>query len=173
METSQRRPGPAVIAFIAYAACIPLANLLITHYGPVPVGFGLMAPAGVFAAGVAFTARDLLQLWAGKVWTLLAIGLGIALSLLLANPALALASAAAFAASELIDMGAFTLLERRSFLAAVVTSNTVGLVVDSIVFLTLAFGSLAFLPGQIVGKALMTGAALLVLVPVRRRLRAV
>ena len=39
--------------------------------------------------------------------------------------------------------------------AAVVASSVVGLVVDSIVFLWLAFGSLDFLLGQIVGKAWM------------------
>jgi uncharacterized PurR-regulated membrane protein YhhQ (DUF165 family) len=38
---------------------------------------------------------------------------------------------------------------------AVVASSLVGLVVDSIIFLWLAFGSLDFLSGQIVGKAWM------------------
>jgi uncharacterized PurR-regulated membrane protein YhhQ (DUF165 family) len=37
----------------------------------------------------------------------------------------------------------------------VVASGVVGLVADSIVFLWLAFGSLDFLAGQIVGKAWM------------------
>ena len=36
-----------------------------------------------------------------------------------------------------------------------VASSFVGLVVDSIVFLWLAFGSLEFLAGQVVGKAWM------------------
>jgi hypothetical protein len=36
-----------------------------------------------------------------------------------------------------------------------VASGTVGLVIDSVVFLWLAFGSLEFLLGQIVGKAWM------------------
>jgi uncharacterized PurR-regulated membrane protein YhhQ (DUF165 family) len=44
-------------------------------------------------------------------------------------------------------------LQRRGLMRAVMASSVVGLVVDSIVFLTIAFGSLAFLPGQIVGKA--------------------
>ena len=35
---------------------------------------------------------------------------------------------------------------------AVVASSCVGLIVDSVVFLGLAFGSLEFLPGQVVGK---------------------
>ena len=39
-------------------------------------------------------------------------------------------------------------------------SSLVGLVVDSMVFLWLAFGSLDFLPGQIIGKAWMVLLAL-------------
>jgi hypothetical protein len=39
----------------------------------------------------------------------------------------------------------------------VAASNTVGLVVDSALFLLLAFGSLEFLAGQVVGKLWMTG----------------
>lgn len=167
-----RRPAPAITAFIVYASSIPLANILIENYGPVPVGFSLLAPAGVFAAGLAFTARDLLQRWAGKAWSLAAIVAGVLLSLLLADPRLALASAVAFGLSELMDMAAYTALARRTFTGAVLISNALGLVVDSIVFLSLAFGSLAFLPGQIVGKAWMTLAALVILIPVRMRTRA-
>ena len=46
-------------------------------------------------------------------------------------------------------------LAQRRLLAAVVASSAVGLVVDSIVFLWLAFGSLDFLLGQVVGKSWM------------------
>lgn len=173
LAPAPKKPVLAVAAFVAYAASIPLANLLITHYGPVPVGFGLLAPAGVFAAGVAFTARDLLQRWAGKRAALAAIAVGVLISLVLADPRLALASAVAFGLSELIDMAAFLALAKRSFLGAVLVSNVAGLVVDSLVFLSLAFGSLVFLPGQIVGKAWMTLAALAILAPVRLRARRV
>jgi len=50
----------------------------------------------------------------------------------------------------------------------VLASNVVGLVADSVLFLYIAFGSLAFLSGQIVGKAWMTLAAVAVLALVRR-----
>ena len=46
-------------------------------------------------------------------------------------------------------------LARRRLVAAVAASGAVGLVVDSIVFLWLAFGSLEFLLGQIIGKSWM------------------
>ena len=71
-------------------------------------------------------------------------------------PAFALASGVAFLVSELADLAVYTPLERRSWIGAVALSNTVGLVVDSMLFLALAFGSQEFLAGQVVGKAWMT-----------------
>jgi uncharacterized PurR-regulated membrane protein YhhQ (DUF165 family) len=56
----------------------------------------------------------------------------------------------------MLDLFVYTPLQRRHLMAAVVASNVVGLVVDSIVFLTIAFGSLSLLEGQIIGKAWMT-----------------
>jgi uncharacterized PurR-regulated membrane protein YhhQ (DUF165 family) len=53
--------------------------------------------------------------------------------------------------------------------AAVVASSVVGLVVDSIVFLWLAFGSLEFLIGQIIGKLWMVLLATPFVVYLRRR----
>ena len=156
-------------SFLVYAACIPLANWMINEFGVVPVGFGLVAPAGVYAAGVAFGARDAVQRLIGKRWALLAIATGVALSLLVASPTLAVASAVAFGVSELLDMAVFTPLEKRSLTGAVVLSNTLGAIVDSVVFLLLAFGSLAFLPGQVVGKVLMILPALAVILAVRVR----
>ena len=85
----------------------------------------------------------------------LAILAGAVLSATLAPPALVVASAAAFLLSEFADLAVYTPLVRRGLIVAVVASSVVGLVVDSIVFLWLAFGSLDFLLGQIVGKAWM------------------
>jgi queuosine precursor transporter len=88
---------------------------------------------------------------------------------LVASPALALASGTAFLLSEMGDFAVYTpLRERGRFLEAVALSNTVGLVLDSVVFLQLAFGSLEFLPGQLVGKAIMTVVALPLLAFARR-----
>ncbi len=61
----------------------------------------------------------------------------------------------AFLLSEFADLAVYTPLARRRLVLAVVASSCAGLVVDSIVFLWLAFGSLDFLAGQIVGKAWM------------------
>lgn len=159
----------AVVTLAAYLATIPAANLLITHVGPVPVGFGYLAPAGVFTVGLALVLRDLVHEWLGRTAVLAAIVVGAALSYLVASPALATASAAAFLVAELADMAVYGPLRKRGLLWAVAGSNAVGLIVDSVLFLWLAFGSLAFLPGQILAKAYMTLAAVAVIAVIQRR----
>lgn len=153
--------------FCAFVATVWIANWLIERYGIVPVGFGLQAPAAVYVVGVAFTLRDLLQREGGRWLTVAAIVLGAGLSWLVA-PAFALASGVAFLASELADLAVYSPLEERRWLLAVAASNVVGLVIDSVLFLSIAFGSLEFLPGQIVGKAWMTALAVGVLAVGRR-----
>jgi uncharacterized PurR-regulated membrane protein YhhQ (DUF165 family) len=156
-----------LVAALGYVLTIFAANWLIQHVGPVSVGFGLMASAGVYAAGLAFTLRDVLQRTLGREATILAILVGGALSYLV-SPSFALWSSTAFLVSEFLDMAVYTPLERRTWIGAVVLSNTVGLAADSVIFLLGVFGSLEFLPGQIVGKAWMTGLAILLLAGGRR-----
>jgi uncharacterized PurR-regulated membrane protein YhhQ (DUF165 family) len=157
-------------SFIAYVATIYVANYLIKHYGPVSVGFGLVAPAGVFAAGFAFTFRDLVQRTLGRKLVVLAILVGAAASWTVSSQ-FALASATAFLVSEFADFSVYTPLEKRSWLGAIALSNTVGLVIDSFLFLTIAFGSLQFLAGQIVGKAWTTAIAVAVIATTRAAYR--
>lgn len=152
----------------AHPASIIAAAWAITHVGLVPVGFGLMAPAGVYFVGLTLVLRDLVQRHVGKAVAFALILAGAALSALI-SPAVAVASGVAFLASESVDFAVFTLLERRGELRAIVASNAVSLAVDSALFLTLAFGSLAFLPGQIVGKALATIAAVAFLAALKAR----
>ena len=167
------RPFVTVGLLAAYVATIPAANWAVAHYGAVPVGFGLLAPAGVYAVGIALVLRDLAREAAGRAAVVAAIAVGAALSWLLAAPALALASAAAFAVSESLDFAVYEPLRKRGLLAAMTASNAVGLAADSLVFLWLAFGSLEFLPGQLLGKAWMTLAAAAVIAVIARRREAV
>lgn len=153
--------------FVLYIATIFAANWSLSTFGLIPVGFGLMAPAGVLFAGLALTLRDLTQDSLGKVAALLAIVLGALLSAIV-SPQFALASGAAFLLSELADFVVYTPIRRTRPLLAVAASNTVGLVVDSALFLWLAFGSLAYLEGQIVGKLEVTILAVLALWAWRR-----
>lgn len=148
-----------MIAVAAYICLIVAANAAITIFGVVPIGFGLMAPAGVLFAGFCFTARDVVQDTLGKRAVVVATIIGAALSSLL-SPQLALASGVAFLLSEGMDFVIYTpLRERGHRVGALVASNTAGLVLDSILFLLLAFGSLAFLPGQLLGKGYATVAS--------------
>ena len=71
MSRSLNRWG--VISLVGYIATIFAANWAITTYGVMPVGFGYVAPAGVYFAGLAFTLRDLVQEYLGRVATVVAI----------------------------------------------------------------------------------------------------
>lgn len=150
------------ICLALFAACIPLANWLVGHVGVtcvpqgpclVPVWPGLDAPSGVLVIGIALVLRDLVQRALGLGWAFAAILGGAVLSGLIAPPALGLASVAAFTFSETADLLVFTPLQKKGLVLAVIASSAVGIAVDSMLFLGLAFGSLEFLPGQIVGKA--------------------
>ena len=161
-EIKRRNEGFAFL--VLFGLTIPAANWMIGHVGTVclpqgpcllPVAPGLMAPSGVAMIGIALVLRDLVQRRLGVGVAAGAVLAGAAISALLAPPALVVASAVAFLLSELADLAVYTPLARRRLIAAVVASSMVGLVVDSIVFLWLAFGSLDFLLGQIVGKAWM------------------
>jgi hypothetical protein len=113
--------------------------------------------------------RDLVQRRLGVGNSALAVFVGALISTLLAPPALVVASGVAFLLSEFADLAVYTPLARRGLVAAVVASSLVGLLVDSIVFLWLAFGSLAFLPGQVIGKAWMVLLSIPFVLYLRRR----
>lgn len=151
------------LAIAAFLATIPAANWMVGNVGTVcvpdgpcliPVLPGLMAPSGVVMIGLALVLRDIVQLLFGLRAVVIAILLGAALSVLIAPPALALASAVAFLLSESLDAAVYTPLARRRLYVAVIASGVVGATVDSIAFLSLAFGveGLQHTLGQVVGK---------------------
>jgi uncharacterized PurR-regulated membrane protein YhhQ (DUF165 family) len=166
-----------IVALVLYMGTVVAANWFVQHVGTQPfpggphtiaVGFGQRAPSGVLWVGLAFTVRDAVQSTLGRWWTVLAIIGGALLSYAVA-PSLAWASACAFLLSEALDFAVYTpLVDRRRVVLAVLLSNTVGLLLDTFVFLWLAFHSLNFWQGQVIGKAWMTLLALVVIVPVRQ-----
>jgi len=167
-----REKSVTTAVLLMYLATVPAANLAVTHYGPVPVGLGLAAPAGVYVVGLALVLRDAARERAGRVAVLIAVVAGAAMSYFLADPALATASAGAFAVGEGMDFVAYEPLRKRGLVVAMAASNAVGLLADSLLFLWLAFGSLEYLPGQMLGKAWMTAAAVILIVAWRQRRRA-
>lgn len=178
MNNEKRKNIEGAIFLVLFCLTIPAANWMIGHVGTeclrngpclVPVAPGLMAPSGVLMIGAALVLRDLVQRRLGVEFGVAAILAGAAISAALAPAPLVVASATAFLISEFADFAVYTPLARRRLVAAVVASSVVGLVIDSIVFLWLAFGSLSFLPGQIVGKLLMVLLAIPLVTFLRRR----
>jgi queuosine precursor transporter len=176
MNPQRQREG--ILFLVLFALTIPAANWLIGHAGTscvpqgpclVPVAPGLMAPSGVIMVGIALVLRDLVQRRLGTAISALAVLFGSALSALYAPTSLVVASATAFLLSEFADLGVYTPLARRGLVTAVIASSCVGLVVDSIVFLWLAFGSLDFLAGQVIGKAWMVLLSIPLVAWLRRR----
>ena len=174
----RKRKIEGIIFLVLFCLTIPAANWMIGHVGTVcvpnsacliPVAPGLMAPSGVTMIGIALVLRDLVQRRLGVGVAVVAITVGASLSSMIAPPALVIASTIAFLMSEFADLAVYTPLARRRLVAAVVASSMVGLIVDSIVFLYLAFGSLDFLLGQIVGKAWMVLASIPFVTWLRRR----
>lgn len=175
MSTS-RRKAEALAYLLGFIACIPIANWMIGHVGTVcspphgpclvpvwpwgPKGMPLMAPSGVLMIGLALVLRDMVQRRLGRAAALTAIVAGALLSGAVAPPPLVYASAAAFLLSELSDFAVYTPLQSRGLVLAVFVSSLVGLIADSVLFLWLAFGSLDYLAGQILGKLWMVLLAL-------------
>lgn len=166
-----------VALFVAFVTTVYAANWALTRYGIVNIGFGLMAPAGVYFAGLGFGLRDALHEVGGRWWVLAAIACGALLSYVIedgitipgGHVAIAVASAIAFTIAELADLAVYEPLRERQWTAAVIASNIVGAIVDSALFLWLAFGSLAHLNGQVVGKAYMIAPAILLVWMARQR----
>jgi uncharacterized PurR-regulated membrane protein YhhQ (DUF165 family) len=177
-ELQKRKNIEGAVFLVLFCLTIPAANWMIGHVGTVcvsngpcllPVAPQLMAPSGVLMIGIALVLRDLVQRRLGVEFGIAAIIIGALISAALAPPALVIASAVAFLLSEFADLAVYTPLARRRLVLAVVASSSVGLVVDSIVFLWLAFGSLDFLTGQIVGKLWMVLLATPFVAYLRRR----
>ena len=163
------------IGALCFLASIPAANWMIFNVGAciqggpclVPVGFGLMAPSGVFAIGVALVARDAVHEFLGWRVAVALIVIGAALSWLI-SPSLAIASGVAFLMAEMADLLVYAPLRQRRLIAAVLLSGVAGAIVDSSVFLWLAFGSLDYLSGQVIGKAWASIAAVPLIYGFRR-----
>lgn len=157
-----------ITAAAAFLGCILAANYVTTEYGMVPVGFGLMATAGTYFAGLTFVLRDSLQRAVGPWPVLGLIVAGAALSYLVSDPFIALASAVAFGVSEFADLLVWTPLEEKGYIRAAVASNTVGAVLDTFLFLWIAgFPIAGAWQGQVVGKVSITLGVVLVVVGVR------
>jgi queuosine precursor transporter len=170
----QRGPFLALAGLLV--GLVVLANWLASRYViHVPLT-PYLAPAGVFCIGGVLVLRDWMQQLGGLWRTMPLVYAAGLLSWLIGDLAgwtslqkIAVASVIAFTVSETAEALVFTPLRQRSLSLGVALSATVGNALDSWVFLTLAFGSLAFFWGQFWGKseAIAIGVALTL---ARRRL---
>jgi uncharacterized PurR-regulated membrane protein YhhQ (DUF165 family) len=132
--------------FIASAAA---SNWAITNVGrdngplaphTIPIGWALDAPSGVVLIGVMIAVRDALHERVGLKGTLLVIALGSVVSALLSPAAIAIASGVTLLAAETADALVYQALRQRGRVRAALASNIVSSVVDSAVFLLIAYG---------------------------------
>ena len=175
----QRDPVCGLVALTLFILTIPLSNWVIMNVGLVcppdgpcliPVWPGLYAPSAVMIAGAALVLRNGVQAFLGPWYSLLAVAIGTVLSAFFAAPSLVLASAAAFCFSELADFTVYTPMRKRFPAFSVVLAGLAGSIVDSAIFLSLAFGSLEFITGQVLGKFWMSILAGMVIGYLRPRL---
>jgi uncharacterized PurR-regulated membrane protein YhhQ (DUF165 family) len=178
MTIEGRRSLEGFIFLVTFGLTIPAANWMIGNVGTkcipngpclIPVAPGILAPSGVLMIGIALVLRDLVQRRLGMGYAIGAVAVGALISAALAPPALVIASGLAFLLSEAADLAVYTPLARRGLVLAVAASSLVGLIVDSVVFLWLAFASLEFLGGQILGKAWMVLLSIPFVAYLRRR----
>lgn len=148
----------------AFVGLVILANWLASAY-IIHVPFTpYLAPAGVFAIGAVLVIRDWYQQIAG-LWRSLVLVYIAGIASYAAGFAfgwtdlqkIALASIVAFTISETVEALVFTPIRKRSLTLGVGLSGVVGSALDSYIFLTIAFGSLAFFPGQFWAKVMMVG----------------
>lgn len=147
----------ALLPSILFVAAIVAANYVTSTYGMIAVGLGLTATAGTYLAGVTFVLRDTVQDLGGLPYTIGLILTGAAISYLISDPFIALASGAAFLASELADLTVYTPLRAGGYVRAAIASNVVGSFIDTVLFLWIAgFPIWSAVPGQMLAKLTVT-----------------
>lgn len=127
-----------ILAVALYAVTIIAANLLVAQFGP-----AITPVLAFFCIGLDLALRDWLQVRM-RAWQMGALILGTSALTYLVNPAaqtIALASAISFGVAALADWLVFVRMPGSWFKRSA-SSNVAGAAVDSLLFPTLAFGTL-------------------------------
>lgn len=119
---------------LLYIFSIYLVNLGFSLVPPVNLGFGLFSPMAL-VVGLIFVIRDYAQRSVGHL-VLLGMLVGCLLSYLMADPFVAVASAASFLVSELVDWWYYT-ISKKQFYQRVLISSLIATPIDTAVFLFL------------------------------------
>ncbi len=118
---------------LLYIALIVAVNYAFTQVPPITLPDGTVWPPVALIVGFVFVVRDFAQREVGH-WVLLAMLTGAVLSYFMADPFVAVASAAAFAVSELADWAVYS-FTGRSLSQRILYSSALGAPIDSGVFL--------------------------------------
>lgn len=119
---------------LLYIFSIYVVNLGFSVVPPVDLGFGLFSPMAV-VVGFIFVIRDYAQRSVGHL-VLLGMVIGCVISYLMADPFVAIASAASFFVSEIVDWLNYTLL-KKPFYERVLISSIIATPIDTAIFLYL------------------------------------
>lgn len=149
----------------AYLAAILGANLGFSYLPMIALPGGQMLAPMSFVVGAVFVLRDLAQRELGHR-VLFVMGVGLAASYIMADPFVAIASAIAFAISELADWLVYT-LTKKPLAQRILISSVIGTPLDSAVFMLVA-GFFSW-PGLLIMTASKMAAALAVYAYYNRR----
>jgi len=120
-----------------YLISILLGNFFVMWFGIIDFA-GLSFPAGVVFVGLTFSFRDFVQRqWGDKacwIWMIIATIITFFL-----NRQIAIASVSAFVVSEAVDWACFKYL-KMPFKKRIYISNLFSCPLDSLIFITIAFG---------------------------------
>ena len=132
--------GKGVLWGVAAMAVLVTASNILVQY---PVGDFLTW--GAFTYPFAFLATDLTNRRYGpkaaRRVVYVGFALAVALSVMLATPRIAMASGAAFLTAQMLDVAVFDRLRAGAWWRAPLVSSTLGSMLDTALFFTLAFSA--------------------------------
>ena len=131
-------------SMLLYIATVVLINIGFSYVPMIETPIGWLSPMAV-VVGAVFVIRDFAQRTSGHL-VLVAMLIATFLSYILADPFVAIASAAAFASSELADWAIYT-ATKKPFHQRVLVSSLISAPIDTAVFL---FGISGFTVGTFV-----------------------
>jgi uncharacterized PurR-regulated membrane protein YhhQ (DUF165 family) len=146
LSASGGRLAGVLAAVASMAAVVVLSNILVQY--PIDAQLGRLALADLLTWGalsypLAFLVTDTTNRLLGPAVARRVVywgfALAVVLSALAATPRIAIASGTAFLFGQLLDIGIFNRLRRRSWWKAPAFSSLAGSAADTVIFFTLAF----------------------------------
>ena len=129
---------------LLYIISLVMVNIGFIYVPMIPL-FGEMFPPMTLLVGLVFILRDFSQREVGHK-VLIAMGIGAALSYIMADPFVAIASVVAFSISEIVDWAVYT-YTKRPLRQRILLSSAISTPIDSAVFLSILgfFSPIGFL----------------------------